>query len=430
MQIIAAKHHQLTNQNFSHNAVQVALTIQQAGFEAYLVGGCVRDSLLGMRPKDFDVATNATPEQVKAIFNRNARIIGRRFKLVHVYFGRELIEIATFRSDHAEQPSHNTDRSAHNEKGRILRDNVYGTRDDDAVRRDFTINALYFDPNSQQIYDYAHGVRDIQQRLIQLIGDPRQRYLEDPVRMLRAIRFAAKLNFAIEEKTAAPIPELAPLLRDIPAARLYDESLKLFLSGYALKTFHALQQFGLFGQLFPGTQLLIEQGSQHAQLLVENALRNTDERIHAGKPVTPAFLFAALIWPDVLARSQNLEAQGMHSIEALQEAAHWAMHNQVQRIAIPKRFTLPAREIWALQQRLGRRQGKRAEALLAHPRFRAAYDFLLLRESAGETTDDLGDWWTHYQVAEPEQRQQMQAALGRAKNGANKAKRRYRKRTN
>lgn len=397
--------HQLDNGYFSRNSVQVAKRLQEAGFQAYLVGGCVRDSLLGLRPKDFDVATSATPEQVSSLF-RNSRIIGRRFKLVHIHFGREIIETATFRGSH-EDTGKNNDRSAHNDKGRILRDNVYGSLDDDALRRDFTINALYYDVSSHNIIDYAQGVQDIKDGLIRLIGDPSQRYLEDPVRMLRAIRFAAKLGFSLEAKTAEPIRELAHLLKDIPAARLYEEVLKLFMNGQALKTYELLQEYNLFAPLFPETASIIANGSQYASEVVRNALKNTDERIRANKPVTPAFLFAALLWPGVPVRTTDIQSQGIPAFEASQEASHWVLHNQLNHTAIPKRFSIPMREIWSLQERLTRRQGKRADALLVHPRFRAAYDFLLLRESAGEQTDDLGQWWTDYQFADDAKKRGM-----------------------
>lgn len=402
---IHAKTHQLDNGYFSRNCVQVAKRLQEAGFEAYLVGGCVRDSLLGLRPKDFDVATSATPEQIRGLF-RNSRIIGRRFKLVHVHFGREIVETATFRGSHNDDGD-NSDSSAHNEKGRILRDNVYGTLNDDALRRDFTINALYYDVSSHQVIDYAQGVQDIKDGLIRLIGEPRQRYLEDPVRMLRAVRFAAKLGFRLEAKTAAPIKELAHLLKDIPAARLYEEVLKLFMNAQAVETYDLLQEYSLFEPLFPETAKLIARDPAYAGTLVRNALKNTQDRIRADKPVTPAFLFAALLWPGVPVRTAAILAQGIPAIEANQEATHWVLHDQLNHTAIPKRFSIPMREIWSLQERLTRRQGRRADTLLAHPRFRAAYDFLLLRESAGEQTENLGAWWTDYQVADDAQKRSM-----------------------
>ena len=405
--VLGPRQHSLHRGQFSRNAVSVVDRLQKAGYQAYLVGGCVRDLLIGVQPKDFDVATSATPEQVRAEF-RNARVIGRRFKRAHVHFGREIIEVATFRSNHPqgddEEDSH---QSARNESGRILRDNVYGSQESDAQRRDFTINALYFDITGERVLDYAHGVHDIRNRLIRLIGDPEQRYLEDPVRMLRAVRFAAKLDFEIEKHSAAPIRRLAPMLRDIPSARLFDEVLKLFLAGRAERTFELLVEYDLFAPLFPASARALERDPDYTGDLIRQALANTDERIALGKPVTPAFLFAALLWPALPARAAQLQERGMPPIPAMQEAAHDLIVEQCKRIANPKRFTIPIREIWDMQERLPRRQGKRADMLLENPRFRAGYDFLLLREDAGEQTGGLGDWWTEYQDASDSERRAM-----------------------
>ena len=406
-EVLSSSQHALQRAKFSRNAVNVVERLQHAGYQAYLVGGCVRDMLLGMQPKDYDVATSATPEQVRAEF-RNARVIGRRFKLAHVHFGREIIEVATFRANHPqgddEEDSH---LSSRNESGRILRDNVYGSLEDDAQRRDFTINALYFDVSGERILDYAHGVHDIRNRLIRLIGDPEQRYLEDPVRMLRAVRFAAKLDFDIEKHSATPIRQLASKLRDIPSARLFDEVLKLFLAGYAERTYELLVEYDLFAPLFPASAAALKRNPDYTDTLIRQALANTDERIALGKPVTPAFLFAALLWPALPARVLQLQDRGMPPIPAMQEAAHDLIVEQCQRIAIPKRFTLPIREIWDMQERLPRRSGKRADLLLENTRFRAGYDFLLLREDAGEETGGLGDWWTDYQDASDSERRSM-----------------------
>ncbi|MCL7461982.1 polynucleotide adenylyltransferase PcnB [Pseudomonas sp. NW5] len=411
-QVLAASQHNLHREQISRNAVGVVERLQQAGYQAYLVGGCVRDLLLGITPKDFDVATSATPEQVRAEF-RNARIIGRRFKLAHVHFGREIIEVATFRAHHpADEEQEDNNQSARHESGRILRDNVYGSQEDDAQRRDFTINALYYDPHNERVLDYAHGVHDIRNREVRLIGDPTQRYLEDPVRMLRAIRFAAKLDFAIEPHSAEPIRRLARQLNDIPAARLFDEVIKLLLSGQGLRTFELLCEYELFAPLFPATAAALKADPDYAGRLIRQALINTDERIRIGKPVTPAFLFAALLWPALPARAAALQAHGLPALAALQEAAHELISEQCRRTAVPKRFTLPLREIWDMQERLPRRQGKRADLLLENPRFRAGYDFLLLRESAGEVTGGLGDWWTRYQEISDSERRQMIRALG------------------
>jgi poly(A) polymerase len=403
--------HGLQRHQFSRQAVGIVERLQQAGYQAYLVGGCVRDLLLNVQPKDFDVATSATPEQIRAEF-RNARIIGRRFRLVHIHFGREIIEVATFRANHPEDDEATSHQSSRNESGLILRDNVYGTLEEDAQRRDFTINALYYDPVSDHILDYANGVHDVRNRLIRLIGDPRQRYQEDPVRMLRAVRFAAKLDFGIERNSVQPIRELAGLLQDIPGARLFEEVLKLFLSGQAADTFEMLVDLNLFEQMFPGSAEALEHSPTYTHTLIRNALVNTDLRVQQGKPVTPAFLFAALLWPALPARALELQARGMPPIPAMQEAAHDLISEQCQYIAIPKRFTLPIKEIWDMQERLPRRSGKRADVMLDNPRFRAGYDFLLLRESAGEQTDGLGQWWTEYQDASDGDRRAMIRDLG------------------
>ena len=406
-EILGNSQHSMRRAQISRNAINVVERLQKAGYQAYLVGGCVRDLLLGLEPKDFDVATSATPEQVRAEF-RNARVIGRRFKLVHVHFGREIIEVATFRANHPQgEDDEDSNLASRNESGRILRDNVYGSLEDDAQRRDLTINALYYDPVTERVLDYAHGVRDIQNRQIRLIGDPTQRYQEDPVRMLRAVRFAAKLDFAIEPHTAEPIRALAHLLRDIPSARLFDEVLKLFLSGYAEHTFDLLVEHDLLAPLFPASAEALKRNPEYTENLIGLALANTDKRIAEGRPVTPAFLFAAMLWPALPARVAQLQQRGMLPIPAMQEAAHNLITEQCQRTAVPKRFTMPIREIWDRQERLPRRQGKRADLLLENPRFRASYDFLLLREDAGEDLGGLGDWWTDYQDATDSERRNM-----------------------
>ncbi|QJD60279.1 polynucleotide adenylyltransferase PcnB [Pseudomonas sp. gcc21] len=418
--IIPASQHNLSRERMNRNAVTVVDRLQQAGYEAFAVGGCVRDLLLGMEPKDFDVATSATPEQVRATF-RNSRLIGRRFKLVHVHFGREIIEVATFRSSHGEESAdgavQSDEHSRQSETGRLLRDNVYGTLEQDAQRRDFTINSLYYDVRTGNIHDFANGLRDIRNGEIRLIGDPVQRYHEDPVRMLRAVRFAAKLNFEIEPHSAAPLVEMSELLHDIPAARLFDESLKLLMSGQGEQTFELLHHHDLFAPLFPDTDEAIEDNPEYTLKLIRHALRNTDDRIREGRPVTPAFLFAALLWPALPNRIEELEERGIPSIPAHQQAAHELVFEQCRHTAIPKRFSVPMREIWDLQPRLERRNGRRADQMLEHPRFRAAYDFLLLREAAGEQTDGLGEWWTRYQSATEEQRRSMIRGLGDKSSG-------------
>ncbi len=393
LRVIPRDEHPVSRRQLSENALKVLYRLQSGGYQAYLVGGCIRDALLGQRPKDFDVATNATPEQVRELF-RNARIIGRRFRIVHVRFGREVIEVTTFRGKPADStPSQHTQQS---EDGMLLRDNVFGSIEEDALRRDFTINALYYDVSDFTIHDWANGVRDIEARMIRLIGDPETRYREDPVRMLRAVRFAGKLDFDIEEATAEPMYELAPLLLQIPPARMFEEVLKLFMSGYALETFHLLREFGLFQMLFPET----EESFAHyhwSMPLIEKALASTDDRIREDKPVTPAFLYAALLWPGVKARTDQLIASGMPDIPAAHQAAQQAIARQLNHTSIPKRFSIPMREIWDMQAKLPRRRGKRAFQTREHPRFRAAYDFLLLREFAGEVKPGLGKWWTDFQ---------------------------------
>lgn len=387
----------------SDNALKVLSRLNQAGYEAYLVGGCVRDGLLGMTPKDFDVATNATPDQVKELF-RNAMIIGRRFRIVHVRFGREIIEVTTFRGTHAEEDDGN--RAQRSAAGMLLRDNVWGSIDQDALRRDFTINALYYNAADGAIHDWAGGIEDLGNQRVRLIGDPERRYREDPVRMLRAVRFAAKLGFTIEPRTAEPITDLAALLLSIPPARLFDEVLKLFLGGAGLATYRALREHGLFAMLFPATFDSLSV-LPWAEQLIEQALINTDQRIRQGKPVTPAFLYGALLWPAVVMDTEAFMLEGVPHVQAQQQAAQQVLSRQLQHTSIPKRFSFPMRDIWELQLRLPRRKGKRAEQTRNHQRFRAAYDFLLLREQAGELPAGLGDWWNTYQSADVAEREAM-----------------------
>jgi poly(A) polymerase len=416
--IVPRPEHPISRANISPNALKVLNRLKQAGFDAYLVGGGVRDLLLGHEPKDFDIATNATPEEVRAVF-RNCRLIGRRFRLAHVFFGRDIVEVATFRGSNAAVGTevHVT------ENGMILRDNVYGSITEDALRRDFTVNALYYNIADFSLVDYAGGLEDIAQGRLRLIGDdPTARYREDPVRMLRAVRFACKLGFIIEPSCAAPIRELAPLLAEISPARLFDETLKLFHGGYALQAFEKLRHHDLFAQLFPETDACLAR-EDHAFPItfVSRGLNNTDQRILEGKPVAPAFLFAVLLWEPVRLRYEELLADGTPSAEAMALASHEVASAQQRRVAIQKRFALPMREIWALQPRLERRQGKRSLALLGHPRFRAAYDFLLLRAEAGETDPEIGQWWTRFQDVDASERAKM---LG----GSPQRKRKRRKR--
>lgn len=408
--IIPRDQHSISRKNISKAALKVMSQLLQAGYQAYLVGGGVRDLLLGGHPKDFDVATDATPEQVKSLF-RGSRIIGRRFKIVHVRFGREIIEVTTFRGSHDDAPEvigRPGDRvSAKSEDGMLLRDNVYGTLEEDAARRDFTINALYYTTRDFSVYDYCNGLKDLQHKTLRIIGDAETRYREDPVRMLRAVRFAAKLGFQLEEKTAAPIASLAPNLKSVAAARMFDEVLKLLMAGYGEATFTLMRRYGLFTPLFPASGRILESGDTFSEQLLIQALRNTDQRIAQGKPVTPAFIYAALLWPAVCHLTKINQANGMPLLAAAHHAAQQAISEQQQLTAIPKRFSMPMREIWDLQERLPRRSIRQTANLLEHPRFRASYDFLLLREQAGENTGGLGSWWTEFQTADDDKRQSM-----------------------
>lgn len=420
--IIPRAEHVISRANISDHALKVLYRLKNAGYEAYLVGGGVRDLLLGREPKDFDVATNALPEQVKEVF-RNCRLIGRRFRLAHVHFGEEIVEVATFRGTSADD----IEGDRHIENGRILRDNVYGTIEEDAWRRDFTVNALYYNIDDFSVVDFVGGAEDLKSGVLRLIGDPLQRYREDPVRMLRAVRFAGKLGFKLHPDTEAPIFELGSLLAEIPPARLFDEALKLFLSGSALQTFELLRHYRLFGYLFPDTERSLEREEQGFPItLVTKAMANTDARVAEGKPVTPAFLFAALLWEPVRQLAEAAEAEGANDLEAVLAAGGEVASRQVHRVALPKRFSLPMREIWALQPRFEARKGQRPMRLLTHPRFRAAYDFLLLRAEAGEVEAELAEWWTAFQGLEPED--QKKALRGQDKDKGKGKKRRRRPR--
>ena len=420
--IITRAEHSISRSNISPNALKVLYRLKDSGYQAHLVGGGVRDLLLGREPKDFDIATDATPEDVRRLF-RNCRLIGRRFRLAHVMFGREIIEVATFRA--LQVTKEGTDARHIDDEGRIVRDNVYGNIEEDALRRDFTVNALYYNIADFSIIDYASGIQDINAGLLRLLGDPVTRYREDPVRMLRAVRFATKLGFRIEKESEEPIKQLAPLLGDIPPARLFDEMLKLFMGGHALANFEMLRHYELFGRLFPFTEQSLTHEEQHFPLtLICRGMENTDARITQGKPVTPAFLFALFLWQPVRERAARLEASGQHQAEALQHAGSQIIAEQAGIMALPKRFSLPMREIWMLQLRLERMGGRRSLRVLAHPRFRAAYDFLLLRGEAGEVSRDLGEWWTDYQQKHPPQAAQ---ADNRSRQG--KGRRRHRSRS-
>src|SRR5690348_3222434 len=389
--------HAVRSDQLSNGARTVIRKLQENGFNAFVVGGAVRDLLLGIAPKDFDIATNATPEQVKPLFRR-AFVIGRRFRLVHVHVGSEVVEVSTFRAAQ-------TGEDATDEHGRLLSDNVYGSQAEDALRRDFTVNALYFDPDSETIWDYVGGVADIRAHRLKLIGPPVTRYREDPVRMLRAVRLAAKLGLAIDPRTEEPIARLAALMHNVPPARLFDEMQKLLLSGHAVNTVRSLRSHGLSHGLLPLLDVILEQPL--GQKFIDCALEGTDLRVREDKGVSPAFLFATLLWHEVLVTWNAAKARGERALPALFDAMDKVLEAQAARIAIPRRFEATIKEIWSLQPRFEQRSGSRPFRLLEHPRFRAAYDFLMLRAESGEAPSALVEWWTRFQDATHEERQAM-----------------------
>jgi poly(A) polymerase len=393
--------HGIAREAISACALRTTQTLQREGFAAFVVGGAVRDLLLGGKPKDYDVATDATPEEVRQLFRRS-RVIGRRFRLVHVLCGSETVEVSTFRGPNA--VGEGEDRGV-DEHGRILRDNVFGTQEQDATRRDFSVNALFYDPATQAIWDYHGGVGDVRKRRLRLIGDAEQRLREDPIRMLRAVRLAASRGLEIEARTRAPLKRLAHLLANVPPSRLLDEMMKLLLSGHALQGVTQLRKEGLHHGVLPLLDVIMEQplGERFVML----ALKATDERILAGKPVSPGFLFAALLWHEVLAAWKQYQGKGEHPIPALHRAIEGVLQAQREKLAIPHRFSADMTEIWALQPRFEQRFGKRPWRLLEHPRFRAGYDFLLLRCESGEMPGELGEWWTRFQRAGENEREQM-----------------------
>lgn len=417
--IIPRDQHSISRKDISSAALKTLYRLHEHGYQAFLVGGGVRDLLLGLSPKDFDVATNATPEQVKQVFGGQCMLIGRRFRLAHIRYGREIIEVATFRAPH-----HHADSDSHaktSDDGMILRDNVWGSIDDDAERRDFTVNALYYNIEDFSVWDFADGLTDLNNRQLRLIGDPETRYREDPVRMLRAIRFAAKLNFQLEAKTAAPILPLSELLNEISNHRLFDESQKLLNSGHSARILTLLQEYKLFHRLFP----LAKTDQASALTLLQLTAKSTDQRIADGRSVNPAFFYAGLLWPAVKEEQQKLVDRGESLYPALQQAGQRIINRQCQRTAIT-RFTAQAiREIWEMQPRLTHPRSRQIEALLQQQRFRAAYDFLVLREEAGEDTLNMGDWWTHFQEADPGLRAELARALDK---GSPSPKKRPRKR--
>jgi poly(A) polymerase len=453
--IIPRSEHSVSRAHISPNALRVLYRLRESGFQAFLVGGCVRDLMLGLTPKDFDVSTDALPEEIRKLF-RNCRLVGRRFRLAHVFFGRETIEVATFRaasapsqaeepvadldddeavagepSDLAEEPAPEQEppvrrrdsrdsfeqasdtHRAFDESGRILRDNVYGNIDEDVWRRDFTANSLYYNIADFSIWDYVNGAADIGARTLRLIGDPETRYREDPVRMLRAARFEAKLGFSLDPATAAPIAALADLLGGVPPARLFDETLKLFLTGHGARSYEALRRRGLLAALLPTVDAYAaaHPGNLVEQLLLQG-LRNTDERVAADKPITPTFLFALLLYGPIAGIIEAMPPERWHETGAILDACDEAMRDAQSRIAIPRRFALGVREMFALQPRLEHPRGRRALRVLEHPRFRASYDLLLLRAQLGLASQEMVDWWTRLQEVSDEERESMADDLG------------------
>jgi len=448
----------VSRSDISPNALRVLYRLKEAGFQAFLVGGCVRDLIISRHPKDFDVATDALPEEVRRLF-RNCRLVGRRFRLAHVVYGRDVIEVATFRAASAPPPSEDPVPSreedeaelvaesedfedtlppagaasvhrVHNDHGRLLRDNVYGSIDEDVWRRDFTVNALYYNIADYSIWDYMGGLADIHARRLRLIGDVETRYREDPVRMLRAARFEAKLGFELDAAGAAPIPQLRQLLAGVPPARLFDEVGKLFLSGHGEQSLEALRRRGLFGVLFPGVERYLERypGGLVEQLLIQG-LHNTDARVAEDKPVTPTFLFALLLYGPIAAAIETQPAERWHEVQTILDACDQALREAQQRVSIPRRIALGVREMYALQPRLEGQRGRRSLRLLEQPRFRAAFDLLALRSSLGLAPAELAEWWTQLQNAGADEREQMVAAVPASAAGeASGAPRRRRRR--
>ncbi len=420
-EIISRKQHSVPMDAISDNALKVLFRLKDAGYQAYLVGGGVRDLLLGQKPKDFDVATDAHPDEVKSLF-RNCRLIGRRFRLAHILYGRDVIEVATFRGPHEGKSPNHADQ---NKEGRIIRDNVYGSLEEDVVRRDFSINALYYNIRDNSIIDFTNGMSDLNNKTICMIGDAEVRYREDPVRMLRAVRFAAKLDFQIEGQTHELIRELGHLLEDIPVARLFDETIKLFQGGYGVKCFQLLRDYHLFELLFPLTGASINSSGETLKM-IEQALKNTDDRIASGKSVNPAFFMAVLLWHPMHEYKNRFIERGEHEMEALLSASREVITRQQAYTSIPKRFSLMIREIWHMQPQLQHPTRKRAIRTLTNKRFRAGYDFLLLRNSVGEIElESLCEWWTDIQTKNKAEQEAMCDLLGK---GQKKSKRQNKRR--
>jgi len=435
--VLTRDQHNVSRKKMSNNALKVLYRLNSGGYNAYLVGGGVRDLLLGLTPKDFDIATNATPEQIKDLF-RNCRLIGRRFRLAHIVFGREIIEVATFRGHHENAPEKEQScqkTSKQSEAGMLLRDNIYGSIEEDAERRDFTINALYYSAKDFKVHDFANGIADIHAKKIRLIGDPETRYREDPVRMLRAIRFATKLDMTISKETEAPINELAPLMANIPPARMFEEFLKLFISGKAQLNFTQLRKYDLFRYFFPATDRMLNDGSHpHIEQFIVQSLKNTDSRINNEQRVTPAFLFAAMLWYPLQSHVERLRDSQPHMSpqDLFFAALSEIMSEQQQSIAIPKRFQAVMKDIWILQDKLSRREGKRAYKVLEHQKFRAGYDFLLLRAEIESTPEnfilqELAKWWTDFQSTDNNTQELMIKSIVSPRAGSRRTPRKRRK---
>lgn len=422
---IPREQHIISRKDISENALKVLYRLNKAGYEAYLVGGGVRDLLLGTKPKDFDVTTSATPDQVRKLF-RNCRLVGRRFRLAHVMFGAEIIEVATFRGHHDGSPDDRA-TSQRGQNGMLLRDNIFGSIEEDAQRRDFTINSLYYSVADFTVRDYVGGMQDLKAGVIRLIGVPENRYREDPVRMLRAVRFAARLGMNISPETAEPLPRLATLINDVPPARLFEEALKLLQTGYGFATYMLLREYSLFQPLFPSiTRYFTEQGDSPMERIIAQVLKNTDNRIHNDMRVNPAFLFAAIFWYPLLEAAQKIaQESGLAYYDAFAMAMNDVLDEACRSLAIPKRITTLTRDIWQLQLRISRRQGKRAWKLMEHPKFRAAYDLLALRAEVEHNPElqRLVQWWGEFQVAAPPAQKDMLNGLDEAP----EARRRHRR---
>ncbi len=419
-QIIPRNQHGISRKDISENALKVLYRLNKHGYGAYLVGGGVRDLLLGLHPKDFDVATDATPDEVRRIF-RNCRLIGRRFRLAHVYFGYDIVEVATFRG----KVDAVTEDMAHSDKGMILRDNVYGTMMEDVWRRDFTINALYYNIADFSVVDYAGGYADLKAKKLRIIGEPLERYREDPVRMLRAIRFASKVGFEIPKELSEPMKALKELITHVSSARLFEEVMKMFHSGSALASFEKLMEHNLFDVLFPATAKALNQSPYPTRALLNLVFKNTDVRINEHKTVTPSFIIAALLWHPICIRAEKYIEDGVAFYPARMAAIEDMLREQIARVSIPKRITQGARDIWLLQMRLNKRQGKRALQMMEEQRFRAAFDFLEVRAQSGEPVKELFTWWQNFIDADEGTKRSMLKALGTNKK---KGRKRSRKR--